>query len=433
MTFDMKKIYLKIKKTIKNWLLPRGFFILKNRLGLGEAIKELLFRKYTGKNARNKRLQKLEKIRQKKRITVLFENNTLSKWKSDTLYEMMQQHPRFNPIIWLRNKPAPISDQLNNKKESLNYFTNKGYSLLDANTCDEMRRLLTPDIIFIQEPYDHDLDLSKNDLLCYLPYVINNTISQEANNNFLQNIALYNFVANELCKIELHEIMDNKGENVIASGLPIIDAFSRKANSSKHKKVDTNTKKKIIYAPHWSINPGASYFDTSTFLNFHEHIIRLVKKYEKSVNFVFKPHPCLYRALCQHPLWGKEKADEYYRTWESLPNAEIITGSYEDLFSESHALIHDCGSFLIEYLIFNKPCMFLKKNAEGYRHYNNLSKEALLCHQIGTVVEDIDNFIQQIIQNKDPLQAKRIEFTNSLISPTASSAQNIISTILGAP
>ena len=50
--------------------------------------------------------------------------------------------------------------------------------------------------------------------------------------------------------------------------------------------------------------------------------------------------------------------------WESLSNAQLETGKYVDLFMTSDAMIHDCGSFTIEYHYTLKPVMYLVKGEE---------------------------------------------------------------------
>jgi CDP-glycerol glycerophosphotransferase (TagB/SpsB family) len=84
-------------------------------------------------------------------------------------------------------------------------------------------------------------------------------------------------------------------------------------------------------------------------------MIEMAKKYQDSVQFVFKPHPVLRSKLVV--LWGEEKTNAYYNTWDSLPNSTIHEDEYIDLFLTSDAMIHDSGSFTVEYLYVNKPVM----------------------------------------------------------------------------
>lgn len=90
-------------------------------------------------------------------------------------------------------------------------------------------------------------------------------------------------------------------------------------------------------------------------------MVTFAQKYKDKVQIVFKPHPMLYRTLCEHSEWGKERTDAYYSMWNNMSNTQLEEGDYTELFMQSDAMIHDCGSFILEYLAVDKPCMFLKK------------------------------------------------------------------------
>lgn len=419
----------KVKKAIKHWLLPHGFFILKNRIGMSEALKQLIFRNYTCKRAHINRLKKLSKIREQAVVTVVFENYSLAKWKIDTLYQLMQKHPKFNPIIWLRS-PQNTSPELTDKQKALEYFKKNKYNVLDVNSYEEMRASASPDILFLQEPYDTDIDLKKGDLICNIRYSLNNSIEPDAINNFLQNIALYNFVEDNNTANEYKRCMLNHGINVEATGHPYIENLLEGLDSADSRYArNIQQHKKIIWAPHWSVTEGSSYYNTSTFLQISDYMIELAKKYEDKIQFYFKPHPSLYKALCNHPEWGKNKTDLYYNKWKTMPNCQVYTGDYKELFYESDAMIHDCGSFLIEYPLTDKPCLFLLKEGHMYENYNALSIRAMKCHTIGSSINDIEIFILQILNGEDNKQKERESLRLSL-QPYISSSQNIINQLL---
>ena len=54
--------------------------------------------------------------------------------------------------------------------------------------------------------------------------------------------------------------------------------------------------------------------------------------------------------------------DLYEKGWDSLPNASVYKeGDYFGIFQTSDLLITDCSSFLGEYLVSEKPIIFLDK------------------------------------------------------------------------
>ena len=42
-----------------------------------------------------------------------------------------------------------------------------------------------------------------------------------------------------------------------------------------------------------------------------------------------------------------------------MPNTSINEGNAYEIFKSSDALIHDCGSFLLDYMFTKKPCLYI--------------------------------------------------------------------------
>jgi CDP-glycerol glycerophosphotransferase (TagB/SpsB family) len=143
-------------------------------------------------------------------------------------------------------------------------------------------------------------------------------------------------------------------QNIIVIGYPIYDEYQEaKFNTSIWKVADDNLKR-IIWAPHHSIEGNNGLLKLSTFLENADSMLDIARKFHEKVQFAFKPHPMLLQVLYNHPKWGKEKTDKYYKEWENGKNTILTTGSYMELFKSSDAMIHDCGSFIIEYLYTKK-------------------------------------------------------------------------------
>jgi CDP-glycerol glycerophosphotransferase (TagB/SpsB family) len=96
-----------------------------------------------------------------------------------------------------------------------------------------------------------------------------------------------------------------------------------------------------------------------------ELMLELAQAYKDRIQIAFKPHPSLITQLYQHPDWGKERADDYYARWQQMENTQLETGGYVDLFMTSDAMIHDSGSFVVEYLYANRPVMFVSINLQS--------------------------------------------------------------------
>ena len=227
-------------------------------------------------------------------------------------------------------------------------------------------------------------------------------------------------------------LIHNK-KNLVSTGFPSIDDLISAPKIDPWKR-QQKRKKRIIYAPHHSIgNLHAEGIAYSTFLELGELILNLAIKYKDETQWVFKPHPRLYDKLLT--IWGKEKTDSYYRSWEELDNAQIEEGVYADLFKTSDAMIHDCSSFTIEYLTTKKPVMYLT-HRENDHHQDNMlpyARRAFELHYKGFTKQLIEEFVNNVINGVDPLKSEREKyFEECLLPPHGKTAcENIINAILG--
>lgn len=66
------------------------------------------------------------------------------------------------------------------------------------------------------------------------------------------------------------------------------------------------SRKRIIWAPHFSISDGGC-LNYSTFLSIAEELLEFIKNTQLPVQMAFKPHPLLKSQLYNYSSWGKEK------------------------------------------------------------------------------------------------------------------------------
>ena len=115
-----------------------------------------------------------------------------------------------------------------------------------------------------------------------------------------------------------------------------------------------------------------------------------------------------------------------------MPNSQLETGAYELLFKQSDAMVHDSGSFIMEYLLVDKPCMYLQAG-NGYSGFNEDTLQALACYQKGSTVAEIEHFLLGLIHNApDSMARARSRYMKQYLLPPGgcSAAQNIINSIL---
>ena len=96
----------------------------------------------------------------------------------------------------------------------------------------------------------------------------------------------------------------------------------------------------------------------------------------------------------------------------------------------SDAMIHDSGSFAVEYHYSRKPVMFVSRDIKSILDtQSDFGLLAYKMHYLGQNNDDIDNFISHVvIAGNDSLKERRDEFyENYLLPPSGQSvAQNTI-------
>lgn len=379
---------------------------------------------------------KIKRLRKKKIINVLFVAGEIGSWKTKLLYDAMLRHSRFNPIIGV----TTASDNQDGKKTFIDFLKDNDYSFVDLDSTPQHCQI-HPDIIFYQKPYDYayanpSVRFNKHlkSLFCHVNYAFHSMDTTWAAQMNLYECVWQHYYENALSATPKGLIMlPDGGKQAVITGLPIQDQLlTPKENFKNPWKHQDTLKRRIIYAPHHTIGEfHLKGIGLSSFLENGEYILQLMHKYADKVQWAFKPHPLLYNKLLN--VWGKEKTDAYYDEWKKAENSQVEDGEYDALFKWSDAMIHDCCSFTIEYHYTHKPVLYLirKDGAESDR--NAFGQKAFDLHYKGQTKEDIEQFIQNVIDGVDPMKDEREKFFEDyLIPPHGKTAcENIINAILG--
>lgn len=374
-------------------------------------------------------------IRRKKKIRVLFVLQYLSEWKTEALYIAMLHHPRFEPILGI----TPCIEIEGEEKRVMDYCEKKEYHYERIDPEKTLEEQVHPDIVVHQKPYtwyiypQHQVFPNKKSLFIYVPYALHSICTEWLTNSTLTYNSWKFFWENESCCADFKQIDAFSGHNYSVTGLPIMDTLSLPPNKYPDPFTTKDGRKRIIYAPHHTIhaNKVLDGIDFSTFLENGEFMLEMAEKYKNQVYFVFKPHPILYKTL--YDFWGQEKTDAYYAKWANPGYSHVENGEYIGLFKHSDAMIHDCGSFTLEYMFTGNPVMYLVKDTRRTDNMTHFGKRAYELHYKGNNHEDIEQFIQNVLDGYDPLKEARQQYVASELTPPhgKTACQNIINAILG--
>ena len=232
----------------------------------------------------------------------------------------------------------------------------------------------------------------------------------------LHNYAWKLFYPTELHRKDAQAFALNRGRNIEVVGYPNADHFLRGGFDDVWKP-QNRTKKRVIWAPHFTIKPG--YVSQSNFLWMADFMLSVAKKYSDKIQFVFKPHPLLFSELCKHAKWGEEKTKQYYDEWQSGENTQLESGTFIDLFMTSDAMIHDSGSFCVEYHYSGNPVMYVARNfEEQVAEKGEFGQLAMRQHYVGKDEEDIIRFIEKtVLHGDDPKKDARKRFLEQYLTP----------------
>ncbi|MBZ9786733.1 CDP-glycerol glycerophosphotransferase family protein [Psychroflexus sp. CAK57W] len=378
--------------------------------------------------------KKFFELKNKRNIKVLFIVVFDSVWKYEQLYKFFEKDKRFTPLISI----APYTNLSENEsKNQLNSvykeFRSKGYNV--RKDLKNPKTEYDPDIVFFTVPYGYtkkEFQISnyKSCLTCYVPYafVVISRIELHYSKPFYRKLWRYYMetkIHKKMCKT-VSNIDDN---NIYVSGYPGLDNLIPKPNSDKKK---NNSIKSIIWAPHHSISQFGAGLNYSSFEAFHVFFKQIMEIYDNKIAVVFKPHPLLKGNLYKSDEWGKKKTDDYYSYWKNHSVGSLEEGAYEDLFSSSDALIHDCASFMAEYMVTGKPLLYLanmKKNNTGFNRFGDMLYEK---HYKASAENEISEFIEKVVIGEDDFMKNvRQGFVSEfLINDNETASQKIYKNIL---
>lgn len=383
-------------------------------------------------------------VRTKPVLEVVFVLHELASWKTEPLYLAMLRHPRFSPhlVLTLPVDGFPL-DCIARYQQLKDYVDKKRYAYLQSENAKSEQYGFTPDLVFYQKPYEtiispqiflHD---NRRRLCMWVQYAFNTGCEEWCFYSPAHVHSLLFFVENETVKKCAESLSWHYKHNFVVTGLPFADELMLpKEKYQDPWKAQPTAKKRIIWAPHHSFPiPGLGLAEMmvafSTFPDVADVMLSVAQKYKDKVQFAFKPHPLLrFKAEL---VWGKERADRYFRQWEEMENTQLEAGEYMGLFKYSDAMIHDCGSFTVEYLYTGRPVMYLVNGQPHVEKLNDFGRGAYAQHYMGHTREEIERFVEQVIEGVDPMKDGRRRFYEECLLPPhgKTACQNILNAILG--
>ena len=361
-----------------------------------------------------------EKLQKGKKLKVFFiSTGGISKLGLSSVYKKMEENNCFEPYIFLISMfDKTLKRDKAQEKELMNQYNllvKSGYKTIlgyDDQLNPRSLEKESPDIIFYTFPqlinlsYYKHIHINYNYLTCYVPYgmAVVKDFVYHFDNTFIST-SWKIFAETYYSYYQNLEASTVKNINCILSGYPKLDDYKVCKNKGR-------CRKKVIIAPHWSINIekiDAKVHNQGVFHIYYENLMTLPERYP-AIDFYYKPHPELRRSIriIQNKYGDKyiteEKYDFLLKKWDQRDNCFFVSDDedYIPLFAQSDLMITDCGSFIGEWVPSLKPCIYMlnpnRPNASKLSdYYNELGEKILGTYYLCLSWDEIENALSEII------------------------------------
>lgn len=160
-------------------------------------------------------------------------------------------------------------------------------------------------------------------------------------------------------------------------------------------------RKALLWNAHFSFDED----QWSTFDLFAADILTIALE-RPELALIFRPHPLLWKKLVNLGIFSSDEVDVLKYELRALGVIVDERADHRHAFAASHALLTDAGSFLLEYLVTEKPVLYLS-NRHGFGL--NEQGQAVVSHYCtANSVADILDFIENLESATDlGLKARR--------------------------
>lgn len=218
------------------------------------------------------------------------------------------------------------------------------------------------------------------------------------------------------------------GENIAVWGHPRLDNYRNGLHATVPEAWTQKARgrKVILWCPHHTIVPGPECVST-----WQEHYRGILEYFRKKpeATLLWRPHPLLFGAIVKNGLMTQEELDTFLDSVLSMENVILDReADYRPAFRLSDAIITDGTTFCLEYLMTGKPLMLTTADLEQTYAPERIGQSLY----IGRSDEDIQAYINMVLQGSDPKKAERRRLSEEyfFLPKNRSISENILDNIL---
>ena len=327
------------------------------------------------------------------------------KWDAmQSVYEYMRDDPRFDPVI-VRTPVGRVVERNGKRKQEIIYkdflrpmgVPSLGYDQYDIEEdC--------PELAFISQPYESCTlpqfwpeNIAKHTRLVYLPYYLPD-VPVAASVMSLAQLPVYRYAWKAVCATERQyryycRHAANQGTNALLTGIPKTDAFVRLTQEpAQLPEVWRGLEGKTVFL--WN-----SWYDIAvSSMRFFDELLSWFEEH-KDFGLIWRPHPMTNTVT---KLYHPDRYAAYQKNLRRAEKAENIVIDRETscnaAFSASDAMISDWSSLLPQYLLIDKPALWIDSHAFQFTGEQFIESRWM---ERGETIEDIFAFMERIRNGED--------------------------------
>ena len=369
--------------------------------------------------------RRLDKIRQNKKVNVLFVCSRPAAWGSlRTVCEAFAADERFNVKILAipEKEPLPGVHYRHNIYSDIGAYDHlsatapcrviNGYNRISGKWVDLAD--LKPDYVFFQTPYNnmrpaqYDAnDVSTYARLCYLSY--GTFLFAGDFERVVYPMDFFTWVNFHFYESPLHKAqLDAYYRLQPAHKRPrcVLSGYARFDDTEQYREAESplwprpkGASQRIIWTPRWTTSQNNAHF-----FDYKDSFLQLCDQ-NKNIDLVFRPHPLTFKESVARAQMTAQQVEEYKNCYKARTNAVLdLRPEYLDTFHSSDVLVTDISSIMPEYLASGKPLIYCHKE----NSFNELGARLAESYYWARNWDEVVTTLNMLRNGEDPLREKRL-------------------------
>ncbi len=330
------------------------------------------------------------------------------KWDAmESVYEYMRDDPRFDPVV-VRTPVGRVVERDGRREQEIIYrdfLTPMGVPSLGYEQYDIEADC--PELAFISQPYESCTleqfwpeNIAKHTRLVYLPYFApfsNYETAREA----LCEMPVYRHAWKTIGSSEKHyqyyrRYSANRGANMLVTGVPKWDPTVRLIDHPAELPEAWHSavmgRKAILWNTFYDYNGSSLLYFDDIYSWFQAH---------DDCALIWRPHPMMGTVTkLYYPEQYYKRFCECISLIDHAPNMVVDReSSYQAAFSWSIAQISDLSSMMFQYLLLDKPVLYIKTDGRGKVNQSFFIDDCWMAR--ANHAADIERFLERASQGID--------------------------------